>query len=81
MKRILLAVVALLALSGTPVLACAPAPSCWLRSSPAYLKSVCQGYAKDHQTLKQIAMYFDEPEKIVVFGEACDRLGVNLKPD
>ena len=43
--------------------ACAPAPSCWFKTGPAYVKSVCLGFAKDHQTLKQIAEYLEEPEK------------------
>jgi hypothetical protein len=38
-------------------------------------------YAKDHQTLKQIALYLEEPEKIAAFGEACRKLHVNLKSE
>jgi hypothetical protein len=58
--------------------ACAPAPSCWIKEGPAYLRSVCLSYAKDHQTLKQIAMYLEEPEKIAAFGKACEKLHVHL---
>ena len=68
-----------LGLSSTSALACSPAPSCWLKSDPAYLRSVCQGYAKDHRTLKQIAEYVEEPEKIAAFGKACRLKGVSLK--
>jgi hypothetical protein len=46
-----------------------------------YLRSVCQGYAKDHQTLKQIATYVEEPEKVPAFGRACKRFGIKLRPD
>jgi hypothetical protein len=59
--------------------ACAPAPSCWIKEGPAYLRSVCLGYAKDHQTLQQIAQYLEEPEKIAAFGKACEKLQVHLK--
>jgi hypothetical protein len=62
-------------------LACAPAPSCWLKSEPAYLRSVCQSYRKSHQTLKQIAIYVEEPEKVGAFGKACKKLGVHLKAE
>ena len=44
-----------------------------MRSSPEYLPSVCQGYAKDHQTLEQIAMYVEEPDKVPAFGKACKK--------
>jgi hypothetical protein len=50
-----------------------------VNESREYLRSVCQGYAKDRKTLKQIAMYVDEPEKINDFGRACKKLGVSLK--
>jgi hypothetical protein len=68
----------LLAMTGS-TLACAPAPSCKL--SPEYVRSVCLGYAKDGQTLKQIAQVLDEPEKIGEFAKACKKLHVNLKDE
>jgi hypothetical protein len=82
MQRFLLAGTAavLLMVPGT-VLACGPAPSCWMQSSAEYLRSVCQGYAKDHQTLKQIATYVEEPEKVPAFGRACKRFRINLRPE
>jgi hypothetical protein len=81
MNRLLPATAALLCgLTGTAA-ACNPAPSCWLDSGREYLRSVCLGYAKDHQTLKQIAKYLDEPEKIAAFGRACQRLNIRLKPE
>jgi hypothetical protein len=70
----------LLAMTGS-VLACAPAPSCWLKLSPEYVRSVCLGYAKDGQTLKQIAQFLDEPEKIGEFAKACKKFHVNLKDE
>ena len=76
----LVATIVIVTVSGT-ALACAPAPSCWMKSEPAYLRSVCLSYAKDHQTLKQIAMYVEEPEKIAAFGKACERLHVHLKAE
>ena len=60
-------------------MACAPAPSCWMRSNAEYLRSVCQSYAKDHRTLKQIATYVEESEKVSAFGRACKKFGINLR--
>jgi hypothetical protein len=80
-RTILLSATAALAVTTGTALACAPAPSCWMKSEPAYLRSVCLSYAKDHQTLKQIAMYVEEPEKIAAFGKACERLQVHLKAE
>jgi hypothetical protein len=77
---ILASVLAAWTLPGT-ALACAPAPSFWLKSEPAYLRSVCQSYRNSHQTLKQIAMYVEEPEKVGAFGKACKKLGVHLKAE
>jgi hypothetical protein len=65
---------------GTAV-ACSPAPSCWIKSGPVYLRSVCLGYAKDHKTLKQVSEYVDEPEKIAAFGQACKKLHIYLKAE
>jgi hypothetical protein len=53
-RIILLSILVATAQIGT-ALACAPAPSCWLKSGPDYLRSICSNYAKDHQTQKQIA--------------------------
>jgi len=83
MKRLLLAAVAVLGMVGS-VLACSPSPSCWIEEGAKergseYLRSICLGYAKDHKTLKQIAAYADEPEKIVAFGKACKKWGVHLR--
>jgi hypothetical protein len=51
-----------------------------MAESPAYLRSVCSNYAKDRKTLKQIAEYLDEPEKIGRFAAACARLfNIRLK--
>lgn len=79
LTRALAATLALtpLVLPGT-ALACGPTPSCWMKSGPTYLKSVCMGYAKDRRTLKQIATYVNEPENIRSFGEACKKLHVRL---
>jgi len=65
-------------LSGT-ALGCAPSPSCWFKGNPAYLRSLCLTYAGYHQTLKQIAQYLDEPEKIGDFGTACKKFHVDFK--
>jgi hypothetical protein len=78
---ILLGTFAALTIMTEIALACSPAPSCWMESGPGYLRSVCLSYAKDHQTLKQIAMYLEEPEKIAAFGKACKKLGIYLKPE
>jgi hypothetical protein len=79
-KRLALFIAAsLLALTSAPALACSPAPTCWMQESKSYLRSICQGYAKDGKTLTQIAEYLDEPEKIAAFGEACKRVGITLK--
>ena len=52
-----------------------------MKSGPVYLRSVCLNYAKDHQTLKQIAMYMEEPEKIAAFGKACEKLQIHLNAE
>jgi hypothetical protein len=77
MKKTLLAVA--LAVIAAPALACAPAPECWMKSDPAYLKSICSGYAKDHQTVAQIATYVEQPQKVPAFVAACKRLGVTIR--
>jgi hypothetical protein len=76
LRMLLLVSAAVLILA--PAFACAPAPSCWIETGPAYLRSVCRGYAKDHQSLPQIAKYLDEPEKIQDFAKACKKLSINL---
>ncbi|WP_292614836.1 hypothetical protein [Nitrobacter sp. 62-13] len=58
--------------------ACSPAPSCWIKSGPEYLRSVCRGFAKDHQSLPEIAKNLEEPEKIGEFAKGCKRLGIIL---
>jgi hypothetical protein len=78
MKCLFLAAVAAMAFSDVAV-ACSPAPSCWMNESPAYLRSICAGYAKDRKTLKQIAEYVDEPENIAAFGKACKKFKINLR--
>jgi hypothetical protein len=80
-RAILLTTFAASTIMTATTLACSPAPSCWMKSGPAYLRSVCMSYAKDHQTLKQIAMYVEEPEKIAAFGNACKKLNVHLKTE
>jgi len=45
------------------------------------LSALCLTYAEFHQTLKQIAQYLDEPEKIGDFGAACKKLHVDLKAE
>lgn len=62
-------------------LACAPAPSCWMQGDPAYLKSICRGFAKRGQTLKQIATFVDEPDQIAAFGQACKKLKIRLQAE
>jgi len=80
-RTILLSALAALTITTGTALACAPAPSCWMKSGPVYLRSVCLNYAKDHQTLKQIAMYMEEPEKIAAFGKACEKLQIHLNAE
>src|SRR5215831_16009322 len=55
MRAILLAVFFVATVLSGAALACAPAPSCWFKGDPAYLRSLCLTYAEFHQTLKQIA--------------------------
>jgi hypothetical protein len=81
LRTILLSAFAALTIMTGKAFACSPAPSCWMESGSSYLRSVCLSYAKDHQTLKQIAMYVEEPEKIAAFGKACKKLHVHLKPE
>lgn len=77
MKLLLVGVTALILT--TAAHACSPAPSCWMKSSPEYLKSVCADYAKQHLTLEQIKGYLDEPDQISSFGKACLKVGVKLQ--
>jgi hypothetical protein len=81
LEIILLSAFAVWIITSGAALACSPAPSCWMKSGPGYLRSVCLSYAEDHQTLKQIAMYVEEPEKIASFGEACKKLGIHIKAE
>jgi hypothetical protein len=53
--------------------ACAPAPSCWLESSPSYLQSVCRSQAKASEIV------LDEPERLLDFIKACKKLGINVE--
>jgi hypothetical protein len=71
---------AALALGTGSALACSPAPSCWIEEGPAYLRSICRGYAKDGKSLREIATFVDEPKKIQKFAKACRKVGVTLKP-
>jgi hypothetical protein len=76
MKRVVL-VAATFAVLATPALACSPAPSCWMKSGTEYLRSVCKSYKG--QSLKQIAEFVEEPEKIEAFGRACKKFGVHFR--
>jgi hypothetical protein len=77
----------LLALAGVVIvtpqaaLACAPAPSCWMKEDPADLKSICRGFAERGQTLKQIATFVEEPEQVPAFGQACKKLKIRLQAE
>ena len=77
----------LLALAGAVIVtpqaafACAPAPSCWMKEDSAYLKSICRGFAKRGQTLKQIATFVEEPEQVSAFGQACKKLKIRLQAE
>jgi hypothetical protein len=75
-KKLLLTIAALMAMI-VPANACSPAPSCWLKSSPAYVRSVCQGYKG--QTVQQIKETVEEPEKVAAFVKACKKFGINFK--
>ena len=70
-------VATLLILASSSVLACAPAPSCWMKSARAYLRSVCRSYSG--QTLQEIAQYVEEPENVTAFGKACKKFGIHFK--
>jgi hypothetical protein len=78
MRRDLLCLTAAISMIAGTALACSPAPSCWIAAGPAYLRSICSGYAKKHKTLKEIATYVEEPEKIWDFAKACENLKVHL---
>jgi hypothetical protein len=69
--------VALVLISNSVGIACAPAPSCWMKSDKAYLRSVCQSYKGQGQ--KQISQYVEEPEKVPEFAKACKQFGINFK--
>jgi hypothetical protein len=71
MKTYLLVLSAVL-LVPVSAIACSPAPSCWMKESPSYLRSVCQSYKGE--TAAQIAAVVDEPEKVPAFIQACKRI-------
>jgi hypothetical protein len=75
---LMVAIMGAACLLGSVVRACSPAPSCWIESGPTYLRSVCEGYAKDHKTLTEIASYLDEPDDIANFASACGKLHVHF---
>jgi hypothetical protein len=79
MKHLLMIAAALLALTSVAI-ACSPAPSCWMEEKQSgYLRSICAGYAKDGRTLKQIAEFVDEPEKVPAFANACRKFGISFR--
>jgi hypothetical protein len=81
MKKLLMTTAALLALTSAAS-ACGSAPSCWMEEKASgYLRSICASYAKDGATLKQIAGYVEEPEKVPAFAKACKKLGISLKAE
>lgn len=59
-------------------IACSPAPTCWFKYGPKYIKSICQGYVRDHRTVTEIREFLDEPEKVNELVEACRKLNVPL---
>jgi hypothetical protein len=73
MKTHLLVLATALFIPGA-ALACSPAPSCWMKEGPSYLRSVCQNYKGE--TVAQIAAVVDEPEKVPAFIQACKRIKV-----
>jgi hypothetical protein len=79
MRMLFLSGVAALTLTPAIACACAPSPSCWFKYGPAYMRSICSGYAKDHKSLSQIATYLEEPDKIQDLAKACKKLGINLR--
>jgi hypothetical protein len=76
MFKKLIIVAIMLTLFGGSAMACGPAPSCWMEESPAYLKSVCQGYARDHKTAGDIRVYVEEPQLVPAFIKSCAKLRV-----
>jgi hypothetical protein len=83
-KRIrnsLLALAVVVLVTPQAALACARAPSCWMKGDTDYLKSICRGYAKRGQTLKQIATFVDEPEQVPAFGQACKKPKIRIQAE
>jgi hypothetical protein len=78
MRTDLLCLTAAISMTAGTAPACSPAPSCWMAAGPAYLRTICFGYAKKHKTLKEIATYVEEPEKISDFAKACEKSKVHL---
>jgi hypothetical protein len=63
--------------ASTAALACSPAPSCWMKEGPAYLRSVCK--SSQSQAVAEIRKYADEPELVPTFVNACKKMGITLK--
>jgi hypothetical protein len=80
-RNCLLAVAGAVIAAPQAAIACAPAPSCWMKEDPESLKSICRGFAKHGQTLKQIATFVEEPEQVPAFGQACKKLKIRLQAE
>ena len=68
----------LVASSTGVTLACSPAPSCWYKYGPTYVRGICISYSRQHLTQEQIADVLDNPEEIRDFIKACSKLLVQL---
>ena len=65
-------------LFSTPTLACSPAPSCWFKYGPEYMRSVCLSTLRNFRSSAQIIESLDEPRKFPELVSACRKLNVNL---
>lgn len=73
-----LAIIAAAIIIATRAFACSPAPTCWFKYGPDYLRGICTGYARSHLTRAQIAAQLDEPDQIETFVRACSKLNIRF---
>jgi hypothetical protein len=57
---------------------CSPTPTCWIEKDRPYLGWICQDFAKEHQSIRQIRDAIDDRKQINVLVHSCRKLGIKL---
>jgi hypothetical protein len=69
------AAIALSLLIATPAIACMPAPTCWIKTGPEYLKSICVQYVNTPLDPANV----EEPAAVPNLVKACAKLHIRIK--